>query len=60
MNCDSIRRLPSNACPVSLVVFRSRTVLILALGIFSLVSMSCYTGLVIYAMFYNCDPISTK
>ncbi|KAK7792175.1 hypothetical protein R5R35_005133 [Gryllus longicercus] len=36
------------------------TVLILALGIFSLVSMSCYTGLVIYAMFYNCDPISTK
>lgn len=25
-----------------------------------LVSMSCYTGLLIYATYYNCDPLSTK
>jgi len=37
----------------------SRTILILALGIVAIVSMSCYTGLVIYAAFHDCDPIST-
>ncbi|CAB3363685.1 Hypothetical predicted protein [Cloeon dipterum] len=36
------------------------TVLILALGILSIVSMSCYTGLVIYAAFHDCDPVTTK
>lgn len=36
------------------------TVLILGFGIFCLVTMSCYTGLVIYAMFASCDPVSTK
>ncbi|XP_069692129.1 sodium-coupled monocarboxylate transporter 1-like [Periplaneta americana] len=35
------------------------TILILALGILGIVTMSCYTGLVIYATFYNCDPVST-
>jgi len=34
--------------------------MILALGILSLVSMSCYTGLVIYAAFHDCDPVTTK
>ncbi|XP_059477403.1 sodium-coupled monocarboxylate transporter 1-like [Neocloeon triangulifer] len=36
------------------------TVLILALGILSIVSMSCYTGLIIYAAFHDCDPVTTK
>jgi len=36
-----------------------RTILILALGIVGIVSMSCYTGLVIHAAFHDCDPIST-
>ncbi|KAF6211056.1 hypothetical protein GE061_014169 [Apolygus lucorum] len=35
-------------------------VIILAVGITVLVSMCCYTGLVVFAHFYNCDPISTK
>lgn len=34
--------------------------MILALGILSIVSMSCYTGLVIYAAFHDCDPVTTK
>ncbi|XP_075214684.1 sodium-coupled monocarboxylate transporter 1-like [Lycorma delicatula] len=33
---------------------------ILAVGITFLVSISCYTGLLIYAYFYDCDPISAK
>ncbi|XP_068084240.1 sodium-coupled monocarboxylate transporter 2 [Anabrus simplex] len=36
------------------------TVIILAAGILAIVTMSCYTGLVIYASFYDCDPVSTK
>ncbi|KAF4521053.1 hypothetical protein B566_EDAN008125 [Ephemera danica] len=36
------------------------TILILALGILGIVSMSCYTGLVIYAAFHDCDPVTTK
>ncbi|XP_026465208.1 LOW QUALITY PROTEIN: sodium-coupled monocarboxylate transporter 1-like [Ctenocephalides felis] len=36
------------------------TIAILACGILSIVSMSCYTGLVIYAMFHNCDPVTNK
>ncbi|PNF13986.1 hypothetical protein B7P43_G08671 [Cryptotermes secundus] len=35
------------------------TILILALGILGIVTMSCYTGLVIYATFHDCDPVST-
>lgn len=38
----------------------NKTALILAFGIIAIVSMSCYTGLVIYALFYDCDPITTK
>ncbi|KAJ4443728.1 hypothetical protein ANN_05505 [Periplaneta americana] len=38
---------------------KKTTILILALGILGIVTMSCYTGLVIYATFYNCDPVST-
>jgi solute carrier family 5 (sodium-coupled monocarboxylate transporter), member 8/12 len=34
--------------------------MILALGILSIVSMSCYTGLVIYAAYHDCDPVTTK
>jgi hypothetical protein len=38
----------------------NRAVLILALGILSIVSMCCYTGLVVYAAYHDCDPVSTK
>ncbi|XP_047112838.1 sodium-coupled monocarboxylate transporter 2-like [Schistocerca piceifrons] len=36
------------------------TIGILAIGLACIVSMCCYTGLVIYATFFVCDPISTK
>lgn len=31
----------------------------MAAGIFTIVSLCCYTGLVIYATFATCDPLST-
>ncbi|XP_076387572.1 sodium-coupled monocarboxylate transporter 1 isoform X1 [Megachile rotundata] len=37
-----------------------RTIAIMAIGTMSIVSLSCYTGLVIFATFYDCDPITTK
>ncbi|XP_033301614.1 sodium-coupled monocarboxylate transporter 2-like [Bombus bifarius] len=36
------------------------TIAIMAIGIISIVSLSCYTGIVIFAAFYDCDPIQTK
>ncbi|KAK0176391.1 hypothetical protein PV328_000534 [Microctonus aethiopoides] len=36
------------------------TIMIMAIGIISIVSLSCYTGIVIYATFYDCDPVTTK
>ncbi|XP_043596869.1 sodium-coupled monocarboxylate transporter 2-like isoform X2 [Bombus pyrosoma] len=36
------------------------TIAIMAIGIISIVSLSCYTGIVIFAAFYDCDPIKTK
>ncbi|XP_076387601.1 sodium-coupled monocarboxylate transporter 2 isoform X7 [Megachile rotundata] len=36
------------------------TIAIMAIGTMSIVSLSCYTGLVIFATFYDCDPITTK
>ncbi|CAD1479882.1 unnamed protein product [Heterotrigona itama] len=36
------------------------TVAIMAIGIISIVSLSCYTGIVIFAAFHDCDPITTK
>ncbi|XP_066587746.1 sodium-coupled monocarboxylate transporter 1-like [Prorops nasuta] len=36
------------------------TITIMAFGIISIVSLSCYTGIVIFAAFYECDPITTK
>ncbi|KAE8736781.1 hypothetical protein FOCC_FOCC017764 [Frankliniella occidentalis] len=36
------------------------TVMILVIGIFLLVSMSCYTGLLIFATFHDCDPVSAR
>ncbi|XP_076162294.1 sodium-coupled monocarboxylate transporter 1 isoform X9 [Ptiloglossa arizonensis] len=36
------------------------TIAIMAIGITSIVSLSCYTGLVIFAAFHDCDPIATK
>lgn len=36
------------------------TIALMALGMVTIVSMSCYTGLVIYAAFHKCDPITTK
>jgi hypothetical protein len=51
---------PRSFCLVNDIdVVHSRTILILAVGILGIVSMSCYTGLVIYATFHDCDPVST-
>ncbi|KAJ8688365.1 hypothetical protein QAD02_024160 [Eretmocerus hayati] len=36
------------------------TIMIMAVGIISIVSLSCYTGVVIFAAYYDCDPVSTK
>ncbi|XP_015175380.1 PREDICTED: sodium-coupled monocarboxylate transporter 1-like [Polistes dominula] len=36
------------------------TIMIMAVGIVTIVSLCCYTGIVIFAAFYKCDPISTK
>ncbi|XP_076239427.1 sodium-coupled monocarboxylate transporter 1 [Calliopsis andreniformis] len=36
------------------------TIAIMAIGIISIVSLSCYTGIVIFAAFHDCDPITTK
>ncbi|KAL1117556.1 hypothetical protein AAG570_003871 [Ranatra chinensis] len=36
------------------------TILNLAIGIVILVSMCCFTGLILYAHFHGCDPILTK
>ncbi|XP_011685074.1 PREDICTED: sodium-coupled monocarboxylate transporter 1-like isoform X1 [Wasmannia auropunctata] len=35
-------------------------IMIMAIGIVSIVSLCCYTGIVIYAAFYDCDPVTTK
>ncbi|OWR53185.1 putative igf2 mRNA binding protein [Danaus plexippus plexippus] len=35
------------------------TIFIMAAGIFIIVSLCCYTGLVIYATFATCDPLTT-
>lgn len=32
----------------------------MTIGIIIIVSLSCYTGIVIFAAFYDCDPIRTK
>lgn len=32
----------------------------MALGIITIVSLSCYTGILIFATFHQCDPIATK
>ncbi|XP_034944496.1 sodium-coupled monocarboxylate transporter 1-like [Chelonus insularis] len=36
------------------------TSMIMTIGIICIVSLSCFTGLVIYATFYKCDPLSTR
>ncbi|XP_014206395.1 sodium-coupled monocarboxylate transporter 1-like [Copidosoma floridanum] len=36
------------------------TIMIMAIGITTLVSLSCYTGIVIFAAFHDCDPLTTK
>nr|CAD7200095.1 unnamed protein product [Timema douglasi] len=36
------------------------TIVILTIGIACIVSMSCYTGLLIYATFADCDPVSAR
>ncbi|OXU24946.1 hypothetical protein TSAR_015669 [Trichomalopsis sarcophagae] len=36
------------------------TIAIMAVGIVAIVSLSCYTGIVIFAAFHDCDPVSTK
>lgn len=35
-----------------------RTVLILVVGIMSLVSMCCFMGLLIFAYYHKCDPLT--
>ncbi|XP_076662885.1 sodium-coupled monocarboxylate transporter 2 [Andrena cerasifolii] len=36
------------------------TIAIMAVGIITIVSLSCYTGIVIFAAFHDCDPLTTK
>ncbi|XP_076643027.1 sodium-coupled monocarboxylate transporter 2 [Halictus rubicundus] len=36
------------------------TIVIMAIGIIIIVSLSCYTGLVLFAAFHDCDPVKTK
>ncbi|XP_012252781.2 sodium-coupled monocarboxylate transporter 1-like [Athalia rosae] len=36
------------------------TIAVMAVGIVTIISMCCYTGLVIFAAFHKCDPITTK
>ncbi|XP_058793324.1 sodium-coupled monocarboxylate transporter 1-like [Phymastichus coffea] len=36
------------------------TVMIMAVGIIAMVSLCCYTGVVIFATFHDCDPVTTK
>ncbi|GLV41355.1 brother of rumpel [Carabus blaptoides fortunei] len=36
------------------------TLVILLFGLLALVSMSCYAGLLIFATYYDCDPVTTK
>lgn len=40
--------------------FVSRAIMIMTVGIITIVSLCCYTGVVIFAAFYDCDPVSTK
>lgn len=40
--------------------FLFRAIGILAIGIIVIVALCCFTGLVIYATYYQCDPIITK
>lgn len=42
------------------LLFLFRAIMIMAVGIISIVSLCCYTGIVIYAAFYDCDPVTTK
>ena len=41
-------------------MFLIRTIGIFSIGIATLVSLSCYTGMVIFAAFYDCDPVKGK
>lgn len=43
-----------------LICYYFRTVIILLFGIIALVTMSCFAGLLIFATYYNCDPVTTK
>lgn len=36
------------------------TLVILLFGLLALVSMSCYAGLLIFATYYDCDPVTTN
>ncbi|XP_017764409.1 PREDICTED: sodium-coupled monocarboxylate transporter 2-like isoform X2 [Eufriesea mexicana] len=36
------------------------TIALMGIGIITIVSLSCYTGIVIFAAFHDCDPITTK
>ncbi|XP_078050256.1 sodium-coupled monocarboxylate transporter 2 isoform X3 [Augochlora pura] len=36
------------------------TITIMAIGIIIIVSLCCYTGLVVFAAFHDCDPVKTK
>lgn len=41
-------------------VFIFRTIIVLMFGISILVTFCCYTGLVVFATFYDCDPVLAK
>ena len=36
-----------------------RALLIFIVGLFLMISLCCYNGILIYATYYNCDPLST-
>lgn len=43
-----------------LIPFVSRAIMIMAVGIVLIVSLCCYMGIVIFAAFYDCDPVATR
>lgn len=72
---EKVQRVSPRDCPVMMMMmmrtspgrisliyspFVFRAIAIMAVGIISIVSLCCYTGVVIFAAFYDCDPVTTK
>lgn len=58
--CKSEKCITMHGAYYSFNLLLSRAIMIMAVGIISIVSLCCYTGIVIYAAFYDCDPVTTK